>query len=178
MALPTKEEALKQYSQNENLAYYVLHTRYGRFSDDEDFKQVALMSLWKACLHYDSKWSVKFSTYAYYAVSRGLRNYWMRNAKKGELLNTYLTWFENEDELERGSIYNSSPPEKYYTSVECREFINSLSNRQKDLLNELLSGKKQVEVASEWGVSRARIGQLVNEIKGKYKNWDRRKCYG
>lgn len=64
---------LELFEKNEKLAYHVLHKYYPTYSQYEDYKQLALLGLWVACITYDENKGIKFSSYAGKCIMNEIR---------------------------------------------------------------------------------------------------------
>lgn len=134
-------------------------------ADLEEFYGVLAIGLCKAARAYDASSGYKFSTLAYRCMDNEYKMYWRAELSSKHIPSNmilgacteYLAVISNK----LGSCRLDS------SRAEVVEFFNSLSDIQKIVLNGLMSGYKERELAEYTGFSRSYINHIKKTIRKK-----------
>lgn len=195
----TKEQEAQIFEENQNIIYRVIHNTFGGDgaesancgSNIDDLFQIGSIGLLKAIRTYDPSKNVPFINYAAatvrYEIMRWTNpNYNKRNLQ--QLLNDRTisvndcapNYDENSaiDDYDRvakavsiNDISKASYTDDTLWRLEFDEFKNSLTAEDRIVLDGLMNGKNQVELASELGVSKQAIHQRIQKLRRKYHEY-------
>lgn len=159
------------FHENMGLAYFTLHRYFPDLSQDEDWQQVALLGLWKACMRYDTGREIAFSTFAVVCIKNEVLRNLRYETKCNRLNTTSLSCIIGEEDTELSELI---PDKNALDDVVYMEIFDSLENAKKKLsekekstLKYLLLGYSQCEIAPLVGVTQAHISRLTKSIKRK-----------
>lgn len=160
------------YLENENLIYSALKKHYPSYYHDEDIRQIGRIGLWKACSTYNESKS-KFSTYAYSCILNELKMHFRKEnvtkRKPDEPIRSlnYLYDRDDSDPCSLESILVA--PDIGWLDTE--HFIESLTSRQKRIVELRIKGFKQREIAAKLGVVQPTICKELSNIRRKYERY-------
>ena len=164
----------ERFAENENLAYYILHTYFPRYTFDEDLKQISTMWLWKACR--DGKYDPakgKFSTFAAKYIKMGIltelhkRKQYIQPYSLDELLydsDSPVYWIDTI--VDRTEYYDNAEQ-----ALDLAEFAKTLTPVQKDVFEKLINDIQQVEIAADHNVTRNAIHMSTKVIRKKLNRY-------
>ena len=169
MKYSDKEE---MFINNMNLVYHVLNKNYSYLAHDEDIIQEGMIGLWKACLHYDPLKS-EFSTFAYKCILNSIR-YELR--KQGKYYNIKFVSFDNpvsdDSSIDLEQLLPSKSDEladaEYRTALQCA--LESLNERDRQIIILLIQGWKQVAVAEKFGITQAQVSRIKKKLKSRIQS--------
>lgn len=158
------------FKNNQKLANFILHKHFPAYAFDEDMQQEAYIGLWQACTTYDKNTSA-FSTYAsaciYNQICAALRKI------NKEQLNFVVSENATTDDGKVVSIFDIENLDNIYISVESsvilKEYIQSLSDRDRIVFGLLSNGGKQRDMERACNVSHYTISKSVTRIKKALK---------
>lgn len=161
----------KLFSENTNLAYFILKKYYTPSSQDEDFKQLALLGLWKACLYYEEDKGIAFTTYAAKIIYNELGNYIKYTRRHNNNLE-YLSLDKervDEDDLNLSEVIGGAP---WDDDLVLYDFNDRLSERESSILGMKILGYSQEEIAGVHDISQAHVCRTLKKIKNKWISYD------
>ena len=148
------------YFKNEPLVYYVLNKKFPMNRLDDDFKQIARLGLWKACLRYDET-KGKFSTYAVPAIENEIKRE-LRKMSSKPIETSLGALIRDADELTISEVCMSEQDVEFIDTA----FVDKeLTDRQKRILSLLYDGMVQTEIAKEIGISQTMVSREVAKIR-------------
>lgn len=164
----TRNEQEQLFQQHLDLVYFAMWKYYPTFAKDEDLKQEALLGLWQACLTYDESKS-KFSTYAVSCMLNKMK-VWLRDRSKHPdtvSLSTPIGGYEEEGMTLEDTIEDPviSIDVGY---LDLKNFIESLSPRDQQIVKLRIQGLKQIQIAQELGMTRTNCAMRLSRIWVKY----------
>lgn len=169
-----RTEAEKLFEENTSLAYWVISSRFSNLVGDEDVLQEALIGLYKACLGYDetrgtlSTVAVKYITNA---ILIYLRNQRIKSRISLISLNSSIPT-DNGDEVPLSEIVEDSNQIVEGHGVFLREFISTLKERDKKVIQLSLLGYNQIEIGQILGISQSYCSRIISNLKKKYSSWE------
>ena len=152
------------YFKNEPLVYYVLNKKFPMNRLDDDFKQIARLGLWKACLRYDEN-KGKFSTYAVTAIENEIKRELSKMNRKPIVISLDALIRDTSDDADKLTISGICMGEKDIGFVDAAWVDKELTYRQKRILSLLYDGMVQTEIAKEIGISQTMISREVTKIR-------------
>ena len=148
------------YFENEALVYHVLHKKFPMSRFDDDFQQIARLSLWRACLRYDET-KGKFSTYAVPAIENEIKRE-LRKMSRKPIETSLDALIRDADELTISEVCMSEQDVEFIDTA----FVDKeLTYRQKRILSLLYDGIAQADIAREVGISQQMISREVAKIR-------------
>lgn len=163
---------------NLNLVHYVLHKyHYDQLGSDmyQDLYQEGCIGLILAVDRFDPTRSIQFSTYAVPYIVGYIKKYLryattpIRTARNHD---PYIFTSIDDDSSEFPNAIDLYTPDQ--VSIESviilKVFIDSLSNRDKDVLIYTYYGFGQVEIAGMLGISQAQVSRILSKLKTQYYN--------
>ena len=148
------------YFENEALVYHVLHKKFPMSRFDDDFKQIARLGLWKACLRYDEN-KGKFSTYAVPAIENEIKME-LRKMSRKPIETSLDSLIRDTDELTISGICMGEQDVGFIDTIWVDK---ELTDRQKRILSLLYDGMVQADIAREVGISQTMISREVAKIR-------------
>jgi len=142
-------------------------------ADLEEFYGVLAIGLCKAARAYDASSGFRFSTFAYRCMENEykayLRDELISRHIPSNMILSYNEMTENEDGA--GTEYLSVISNKMgacrldHSRIEVLEFFNSLTDIQRIVLNGLIAGYKETELAEYTGFTRSYINLVKKSIR-------------
>ena len=166
-------------SDNHNLIYSYANKMN---LDINEYYGLLAIGLCKAAKTYDPNRGYAFSTYAYYVMRTECYQYWRHlsggNQIPEELIFSYNAPLSDEDDgkdyIERiNDIFGTY--QLNTTGVEVKEFLESLTKKEKQIIFEKMHGYTQKEIAIHIGKSQTIVCRMVNRIKEKWLNGNYRR---
>lgn len=139
----------------------------------DDLFSLGMFATWKARNAYDDSKGVKYTTYLWQLIFNSMYDFKKRHVDKykdieflsidyelsGEAMNDKFTWLKNFTDKEVDTMI------KFY------EWCKRLKPRQKFIVDEMLKGTQQKDIAKEIGVSAERIRQDRLAMKDSFKEY-------
>ena len=148
---------------------------YNRYYESEDFEQIANIGFIKAYNLYN-RTNIKFSTLLGNVINSEFCHDLRNNRDKSHEF-SYLDSVVNIDEKGKALTYYDVLPDStdFYKHIEDKEFIkefmNTLDEKEKELIKQLYLEKNQNEVAKCLGKSQAQISRYYAKITKKAKKF-------
>lgn len=144
-------------------------------ADLEEFYGVLAIGLCKAARAYNASSGYKFSTLAYRCMDNEYKMYWRAECVSKHIPSNMILSYNKMVEDDDGActeclavISNKLDSCRLDSSrAEVVEFFNSLTDIQKIVLNGLMSGYKERELAEYTGFSRSYINHIKKTIRKK-----------
>ena len=162
------------YFQNEPLVRWTIKKYYPDFIDDEDLTQDGRIGLWRACLAYDEKRGLKFSSaavpYIRNALRHGYEKLYRRSLGKWQILCNTQSLYESigcDDLLLKDII----PGDTDVAFLDISGALSRMSDRDRKILYLTIVGFSQKEIAKKVHVSertRYRVLQVAKIIFRAY----------
>lgn len=147
----------ERFEQNIKLVYDILNKKFPEYRFDEDFQQIAMIGLWKACLSYDES-NYKFTTYAYPCI----RNEILMELRKSKRRTKQVSLEYLTDKIDDHFIELSINDPDY---VDLEPYYRKLNSRRRVIIECLYEGMSYAEIAKYMGYSRAYIYKEIYEIR-------------
>lgn len=162
----TRNELIEE---NMPLVYFMVNKYFPSYRGDEDVIQVGMVGLCKAANSYDPNRGT-FSTYAGRFIVCEIRNYFRDSNKSVKA--TSLDKIVNENT--ENDFYDIVMAEDvdFDAELERDRFYESLSPKQRIVMDGLRCGLTQAEIATEQGVSHQAVGQVVRTIRRKWRRYN------
>lgn len=165
------DEQRKLVEDNLNLVYFYIH-KYNLSTDDSDIGYIAIC---KAAKTYNESKGVKFSTYAMFCIQNEYRLNYRRSKHRTKEITMPLVTLPDGQETDLSDytpdiLYNT---EACYNRLEftnnLKEYINSLSEVDKDVFISVLAKEKQDSVSERLGLSQSYISRKAKKLRDKFK---------
>lgn len=154
-------------TENHNLIYKFLAIR--NLSVDEFYDIVAIAYV-KAVASFDPE-KASFSTYAFYVMENEIKHEHRKQIAKSRIgqfstlsLDSALQNTDG-DEFDFYSLTSDKTWEHWEDAIETMIVVNSLSDKEKKMIQLKLLGKDQTEIGEELGLSQSYISRLLRKIK-------------
>lgn len=136
---------------DEKIIWYVINKWFWGFRGDEDILQIAKIGLWRAKEHYDPSRGAKFSSFAIQTVKNAILSEMRYRGKPAPVL---------------------VPPQPIpQNGTFVKDFIASLSPRDAEIIQMLLDGYKQREIAEKFGISTSAISENIKKIRKEARRY-------
>lgn len=146
--------------------------------DIEEYYGLLAIGLCKAALIFDESLGFKFSTIAFRCMYREYRTfiqYLFRDkmVPQYEIIsyNTGLNYLEGDEYYSDLMIEAINNNLSDYSRVNVENFYSHLSDKEKFVLNKILCGYKEREVAVILGCTKQNVGYIKTKIKDKYNKY-------
>lgn len=153
------------FEENMNLVYYTIRRYYSKHINDDDIIQEGMIGLYRAVMDYDPE-KGQFSTHAVHkirgAISQAIKII-TRRAPTVSLDGMRDNYEDGEYTLDQFIV--GSPDEGY---TDWTPLMKKLTDQEKVVLNGLIEGNTQSDMARVMGVSRQRVEQIMRKIKKKW----------
>lgn len=156
------------YFQNELLVRWTIKKYYHDFIDDEDLTQEGQVGLWRACLAYDEKRGLKFSSvavpYIRNALRHGYEKLYGRSIGKRKLLLNVQSLYEpiGHDNL---LLQDIIPGDTDVAFLDISGALSRMSDRDREILYLTIAGFSQKEIAKRVHVSERTIYRVLQVAK-------------
>ena len=164
----TKQQLIED---NMNLVYFVIHTNFPSYINDEDIVQTGMLGLCYAADKWDDSKS-EFSTYAYRAIRGHIcREFRSRNKAKNSgakvlSLDCEIT-DDGVDGLTLGETLVGASDVDFF---DMSELYEKSSDLDKEILRLRKQGLNTVQIGKQVGRSSERIAQRLRRLKRIYDN--------
>lgn len=165
----------KLIEDNMNLVYYVIHRYFPKYAFDEDVAQEGMVALTKAANTYDETKS-KFSTYATWAISNGIKKYLRKQKRqiKTMSLDTCMSDYELDGEVSLGDIVPDESVEVDFELLYDEDFFKILKDKDKTLISMTLDGYSRTDIARVLNCGEDYITKRRRLLKQKWREFDAR----
>lgn len=164
------ESKLEQMiNDNKGLVFYTLNKFNKEQAFDEDYHQIALIGLWKACEGFDENKNIKFSTYAVNVIRNEIADA-LRKERANKRLDYSKVISLNEtygDENSLTLIDNIEDKNDLINIKDYQLYIEQLKGREKTIVEMKSNESTFKEIADEVGLSTQRVEQLWKKYKRK-----------
>lgn len=163
--------------QNMSLVWYVVNQYIGASVKWDELYSAALLGMARALSAYDETKGIKFSTFAVTCMNHEILNL-LKDARKHRFdisFDYYTTSQDDGSEIRYESFVSvmtmkSTVPEDIDTKIVVRDFVEQLSERNKEILWLSMNGMLQKDIAERMGVSRSRIEQILLKMRANLLN--------
>lgn len=167
------QEKAELAEQNMPLIWYVVNRYAGASVERDELYSAALFGMAKALSAYDETRGIRFSTFAIVCMNRAILQL-LRTAKKRKLDISYdgLIRSSNGDEIWHERFMSATEsgnisPDDVTTKIVIYDFIDKLSDRDREILRLRASGLRQKEIGKKLGLSQAQISRMLNKMIGE-----------
>jgi len=168
------EEQKRKVEENHDLIYWYMRRHN---LDFDEYYDACAMGLCRAAASYDPSKGIAFSTLAYKCMSNEVVRYWryvnrpMRNTMyEAFSLQAPFRKCPDERNLSRMEMYQCpgdggrSPDDRVFA----KEFISSLPDKERIVIEMRLYGFQQNEISDVIGCSRQNVSQIMKKIGRRY----------
>lgn len=146
------------FKKNTPLVYHVFNkhfaTHFMAQKYKEDLIQEGLIALWRACLFYDAKTGLQFSTYAYPAIRWGIY----------KAYNTLVKHDSNRVDVETIEAPDKTDQTELITVL---ELLQHESSKTKQIVQMTLQGYAQREIAQKLGTTQVQVSRTLKKFRTK-----------
>lgn len=168
---PLTNEQKELVTENHNLIYAYAHKK--DISLDEYYGILAI-GLCKAAKAFD-KSKGEFSTIAYRCMENELCTYWKSMQSKSTIPEDLILSYDNGDYDNQNNFLENYPDcqasESVMYAIISSEFIESLNDKEKEVVNLLMDGLTHREIANKLECKRQNIGYYVKQIRNKANDY-------
>ncbi|MFD1953767.1 sigma-70 family RNA polymerase sigma factor [Paenibacillus thailandensis] len=164
-----------------HLVHFVLnkHKHLQSRFEYEDLFQVGCIGLLDAIRRFDPSLGLAFSTYAVPCILGKINNYRRDNrpfkgsqaTKKLSPKVLSLDYVMLQDEGRPVTLKDTIPVEDDTSQFDLQMFVESLDNREKQIVNLRLNGMNQQSVSRQIGVTQVQISRMLKRISAKYQSY-------
>lgn len=138
--------------------------------DFDDYYGYVAESMCKAAATFDESRNYKFSTYAYCVMDNDLKLLKRDSYTQKRKANHYTCSYEQiiEDNKYTDILKDNNNFEEYMISLlSFQEIMNTLNNKERLILQKMIDGKTQKEIAFDEGVTYQYISAVLKRAKAK-----------
>ena len=167
----TDQEKAELSERNMPLVWYMVNRYAGATMGRDELYSAALLGMAQALSAYDETRGIRFSTFAVTCMNHEILNLLKDARKHGfDISFDYYTTSPDDSEIRYDSFASvmtmkSTVPEDIATKIVVRDFVEQLSERNKEILRLSINGMPQRDIAERMGVSRSRIEQILLKMK-------------
>ena len=156
---------------NVKLVRFLISKYYPHWVDDEDLIQVGMVGLCKAANYWNDNKETMFTPYASKVILNEVKEEFKHRIKEKEIqscsLGTIL--YDNNDMTLEDVLADEECLEYANTSIEFNEFLDTLNDRERQIVKLRLRGLLQDDIADILGVSRQAVSQQLIKVKNKWR---------
>lgn len=130
-----------------------------------DLWQEASLAFVRTYRKYDPTRGTTFSTYAIMVMTKHLLRYIQRYYQKKV---ASLSLDIPIDEKERNTVLDTIGIEGDYTGIDVREFVETLTPEEKEVLRLTVAGIIQTEIGRRIGANQVKVSRILNRVRRKY----------
>lgn len=156
---------------NVKLVQFLISKYYPHWVGDEDLLQVGMVGLCKAANYWDDNKETMFTTYASKVILNEVKDEFRTRIKEKEIQTYSLgtTLYDDENMTLEDVLADEQCLEYANTSVEFNEFLDSLNDRERQIVKLRLRGLLQGDIADILGVSPQAVSLQLIKIKNKWR---------
>ena len=162
------------YLANEKLVHYVLNKHFFHKQFDEDYKQIARIGLWKACLKYNPDIS-SFSSFACQCIMNEIKMDTRKTSSSCRNDSDYIFMSLDQPikslDASDATVSDLVVGESNEGFLDLEGYWKCLTQKEKSVIVGLIDGKNQTQIAKDMGVSRAYVSRLVGRIRKKWSDY-------
>lgn len=163
------------YKQYENCLHLFSNKYYGYGKSIDDAFQDNFLKMIDCLEKFDTTSGNRFITYLYPSLENEFRVY-LKN-KNDDFYKRHKLMFSYDSSLKKESgdesdinIYDEGTTDTYFFEGEIDErMFNSLSDKEKEIVDMLVQGKNQYEIAKELNYYQAGVSKIINNIRSVIK---------
>lgn len=176
----------ERFEKNTKLVFHVLNRYFKKSANDEDFIQLGMLALWKACLSYQEEFGFRFSSYACQVIKNELGNELRhmfskrRDVRVNKIsLDAHIDTADDlylKDVLSKTTEWESETDDKMLIEEFLIDLYESMTDRQRIVFDRvIISNEPYIDVAESIGVSYGTIHNTVDSIRAKANKLKREK---
>lgn len=156
------------FEENKNLVYTVYKQYFSTLDYlKDDILQCGFLGLWKACLKFDDKREIAFSSFAIKCIKNEILMFLRTELKHKNVISLNLK-NENGDELDISEIIIDEKNINNYENIILKNHI--IENcHNKETIKLFLHGFNQKEIAKKLGVSQTCVSRRIQRDKKRIK---------
>ena len=169
-----REDLLQEILTRNNGLMLMWANRYSNipYADLDDLMEECRIACWRAVVAFDGAKGYTFTTYLKGCVSQNLNRLYNEATRKKRFTGSEHISYEELVEINREGgteVESSFSIEcKEYSSIEVREFLDSISGTVKDIAVMLLDGMSKVEVAKALNCAPATVTYHIRRLQSAY----------
>ena len=158
-----------EYIENKNLVHHIVK-KYKGLEEYDDLCSVGTIGLLNAIKTFDAKKKIKKSTYYCVCIRNEISEYF--RTYKNKQLETVSLSTEIVGDITLKDVLKDDINIEIQTlsKVNLRKVLDSLTEREKRIIEDRIAGKTQVEIAAELSITKQRVFAILQKIKVKMKN--------
>jgi RNA polymerase sporulation-specific sigma factor len=164
----TKQQLMED---NVKLVRFLIGKYYPQWVGDEDLIQVGMVGLCEAANYWNDNKETMFTTYASKVILNEVKDEFKNRIKENEIqscsLGTIL--YDDNDMTLEDVLADEQCLEYANTSIEFNEFLDTLNERERQIIKLRLRGLLQDDIADILGVSRQAVSQQLIKLKNKWR---------
>lgn len=175
MSLKLNDEQRKLVEQNHNLIYSAMRKFGVRNEKFDDYYDVAAIGLCKAAIYYDESKNTTLSTLVYSCVQNELYKQFRSEKSASNQFNKHVLSYNilcNTDTnfkstMEDVLLVDKNFEKNLITMLLFKDRMDTLKNKDKQMIDLRMSGYTYDEIAKRFGVTRQAVQQKMNRLKAK-----------
>lgn len=164
--MKTAEELLQE---NTRLVNFVMRRQFPSLARDQDIAQEGFIGLWKACLKYDGREGVKFSTFAIPCIRNAILMELRRRRRiPGAVSLDAPLGGCDDDTFSLSDTLADPTAAAFETDIFTDDFIQRLRPEDRQLVELRTAGLSQSAVGDAIGISQVMVSRRLRKIKALY----------
>ena len=167
----------QRFNENKNLVYYVFHRKFSSNSKNNQYKedliQEGMFALWKACLNFDEKRNINFSTYAVLLIYHAMLSFITRKLNKQPCVIPIESVVAEDKDGNELFLLDTLISTDEYSAKDTIDVINKTLDNfpgyYKDLVEKVIAGYNQTEIGNTLGMSQVQISRKLKKFKENLK---------
>ena len=164
------DEQRKLATENHNLIYWFASKKNVPI---DDYYGVLAVGLCKAAMSFDSNRG-EFATIAYRCMSNELNTYWRSVNSKSTIPQNIMFYYESpagEKENYFEKIVDNDAYESMIYDIMSKEFANSLTDKEKKIVDMLIEGLTRNEIADNFHCKSQNVSYYIKKIRNKAEDY-------
>lgn len=163
------ENAEKLFHENIKLVYFVLRRKFPSLAHDQDLVQEGFIGLWKACLGYDGREGVKFSSFAIPCIRNTILAELRRRRRTPSAVSIDAPLGDDDSDFSLVDTLVDQKSSAFEDDVFADEFMQHLSERDRRLIALRSEGLTQKDVGAAMGISQTMVSRRLIRIETLYR---------
>lgn len=162
------ENAEKLLHENVNLVYFVVRRQFSSLAGDQDLIQEGLIGLWKACLRYDGREGVTFSSFAIPCIRNAILMELRKRRRGPDTVSIDTSFGDGDNDFSLADTLVDRKSSAFEDDVFVEEFIQHLSAPDRRIMTLRCKGLTQKAIGSTVGISQTMVSRRLTRIGTLY----------
>lgn len=156
-------------NENMRLVYFVMRRQFSSLAGDQDLIQEGLIGLWKACLSYDGREGVKFSSFAIPCIRNAILMELRKRRRAPAAISLDAPLGDSDGDFSLADTLVDQKSSAFEDDVFADEFMEHLSEIDQRLITLRGEGLTQKDAGAAMGISQTIVSRRLTRIETLYR---------